>query len=108
MAKMQRTYEETCSMMPNQAEGMIGGNPYYFRARQEYWRISIVKPGYDPITPGIAQRAGSLLFHKEGHHKRAGWWERFEKRVHKLLDEFEAGGRGDLEECVDGLSAPPK
>lgn len=95
---MKREYRETCGMMPNQAEGTIDGNPWYFRARHGSWDMCIVKPGHDPVASGPAHREGAILYYRSGDDERAGWWDKFDDRVHKLLDEFEAGSRGEADE----------
>ena len=39
-------YEWTCDGAPLQAEGMIDGNPFYFRSRGNYWSVGI---GGEPV-----------------------------------------------------------
>ena len=53
------------SSMPNQAEGKLNGDYFYFRARHGYWTLSVGDTFEDSID-------GKTL--AEGEENRAGWW----------------------------------
>ena len=61
---------------PVQADGTIGGNPFYFRARHDYWTLTIAKPGDDPVDACLlyGQQPSQAIYHHrqdygpEGQH----------------------------------------
>jgi len=64
---------------PVQAEGMIGGLPFYFRARGEHWSFRVAdKPDGDPVD-------GLGFYYEEsyaeGEQFAAGWMEESEART---------------------------
>jgi hypothetical protein len=88
MTKLERNVYVTCEACPNQAEGTIGGNPFYYRGRWGGWRMTIVKPGCDPVWP---KDPTTVLFERDGEDGEAGFTSNFLWRVYELLDSFEAG-----------------
>lgn len=54
----------TCSMMPNQFEGMVNGVPFYYRARHGDYSLELY----------IGSGEGIIV--DSGESKNAGWWER--------------------------------
>lgn len=59
-------------MCPTQAEGTMGGNPFYFRARHGSWELRVVKPGCDPVWPDNKE---DLLLNWSGDDPSNGWME---------------------------------
>jgi hypothetical protein len=48
----------SCDAAPVQAEGMLDGHPFYFRARGDCWSFSLAEaPGVDPADLDSAERA---------------------------------------------------
>ena len=52
-------------MMPNQAEGMLNGKPFYFRARHGSWTLHLT-------DAAIPSEDGELVASGDAHN--AGWW----------------------------------
>lgn len=51
-------YRFTCDAAPVQAEGTVGGHPFYFRARGDAWTFSLAEePGLDPASIDSAESA---------------------------------------------------
>jgi hypothetical protein len=68
---------EQFGSMPNQAEGTLNGQPFYFRARHGGWvlRVSPRKQDlWDMSCPDTR-----IVAH--GEHAHAGWWENDEARA---------------------------
>ena len=63
MNKSTTRIEMTCEAAPLQFEGEIDGNPFYFRARWESWRFTIVRPGGNPVSP---KSNGEVLYAASG------------------------------------------
>ena len=56
-------YRFTCDAAPVQAEGMLDGRPFYFRARGEQWTFSLAEePGLDPVSLDSAESAAGRGF----------------------------------------------
>lgn len=66
----------TCSMMPNQFEGIADGRAFYFRARWGGWYLRIAQPGYG--QDDIFDHGETVA---EGEDDQAGWWEEPEARA---------------------------
>lgn len=63
---------ELGGMAPVQAEGLVDGNPFYFRARHETWSFTVSEPNTDPIDAFVVD--DHILYHREepyGDHEFA-------------------------------------
>jgi hypothetical protein len=67
---------------PVQAEGMIDGMPFYFRARGEGWSFSVAAtPDGDPVDVSIGASEGFYYEEDYGDDAfAAGWMEESEAR----------------------------
>jgi hypothetical protein len=57
---------------PVQAEGTVGGKPFYFRARGEHWSFRVAEPGEDPVGEAYWERYRD---YHVGEQFAAGWME---------------------------------
>lgn len=78
------SYEITTTyfgMMPNQAQGMLNGKPFYFRARHGEWALRVATEESKDAVLGKCIASGK--------DKNAGWWEENETKafVEALLKE---------------------
>jgi hypothetical protein len=56
-------YRFTCEAAPVQAEGVIDGRPFYFRARHEEWTFSVAEqPGLHPADIDSSEAAAGRGF----------------------------------------------
>lgn len=59
-------------MMPNQAEGLLNGEPFYFRARHGSWTLHLT-------DAAIPSEDGQLV--ASGDAPNAGWWSEDQART---------------------------
>lgn len=59
-------------MCPTQAEGTMGGNPFYFRARHGHWTLTVVKPGCDAVLPDDRD---DVVLYQDGDDATQGWMQ---------------------------------
>ena len=61
------TFVFTCLAAPVQAEGMVAGRAFYFRARGEEWELTIAEqPGVDPSELGAEDVAAGTAWYRSG------------------------------------------
>jgi hypothetical protein len=64
----------TTPAAPVQAEGDVGGRPFYFRARHDEWSFAVAeRAGVDPATVGPEAEAAGDGYYVEG--RRGQPWE---------------------------------
>jgi hypothetical protein len=57
----------TCLAAPVQAEGMVSGRAFYFRARGQKWELTIAEqPGVDPADLGPEDVAAGTAWYRSG------------------------------------------
>jgi hypothetical protein len=61
------TIEFTCTAAPVQAEGVVAGRPFYFRARGEKWEFTVAeRPENDPAALGPKDAATGAAWYRSG------------------------------------------
>ena len=66
-------YRFTCDAAPVQAEGMLDGSPFYFRARGDQWTFSLAEaPGLDPIYIDSSESAVGRGYFLSGQYGAPG------------------------------------
>ena len=61
------TIEFTCTAAPVQAEGVVAGRRFYFRARGETWEFTIAeRPESDPAALGPKDAAAGAAWYRSG------------------------------------------
>jgi hypothetical protein len=69
MVEADLTYQFTCDAAPVQAEGMVCGYPFYFRARYEHWTFSVSEhAGVDPVDRDAEESGRRYGFFREGRY----------------------------------------
>ncbi len=96
-------YIFTCTAAPVQAEGTVGGKPFYFRSRHEYWSFSVSEdPNVDPVDIDSSKQAsthGFFLEEKYGDESFAASYmpldeaERIIRRCAETYIRAKAGGK---------------
>lgn len=57
-----------------QGDGEVDGHPFYFRARGEWWTLSIARPDGDPVDVSCGLSPGFEAFGQYGDRLfEAGW-----------------------------------
>lgn len=65
---------EDFGSMPNQAEGTLNGQAFYFRARHEAWSLRVAKTQEEMYSDSVRVVAS-------GKDEKAGWWTNEEARA---------------------------
>lgn len=74
MKRKQATMLEACGACPNQFEGQVGPDEFYFRARHGGYEFTVARTLAAAVWPDTQEKREQVLFNREGSRPGAGWW----------------------------------